>query len=234
MEDQKVLHTEDINWYEEKENRLDYELAFGDDGLKKRNQGEHEQAETNDPKVDVKQLIKKRDKKWEKRLEKARNEAFEQGFEEGKEEGYARAESEIDDKLFRLEKVVARAHHEWKEHYLTLDPGLLDLVFDITEKMVGLPVENSQIREQLEDELSVLLHQTDEEIKPQLRVSETDYVFVKELVEKYTPKLSLSILVSEECNPGEFEFETEKETVVHRFRKKLTDFRENLSLPSWE
>lgn len=233
MEDQKVLNTEEINWYEEDENRLDYKIAFGDNGYRIDKKDDTEDA-PEQQQVDVKKLIKKRDEKWEKRLEKARREAFEKGREQGQQEGFEQAEQEIDDKLTRLEQLVEQAHQDWKERHRTLNPGLLDLVFDMVEEIVGLPVENPKIREQLEDELSLLLHETEDEIKPLLWVSESDYRFVEQMVEKYAPELSLSIRIREDCNPGEFEFETEEETVVHRFREKLTDLKENLSLPSWK
>jgi flagellar biosynthesis/type III secretory pathway protein FliH len=231
-EDQKILHTEDINWYEEDENRLDYDLAFN--GKSYKNTDNQEAANKKEAKVDVKKLIKKRDEKWEHRLEKARKEAFENGRKQGFKEGHAEAEKKIDSKVQQLEELVAKAHENWTGRQRLLNPGLLDLVFDMVEKIVGLPVENPQIRKQLEEKLSVLLHETEDDIKPQLFVSEQDFRFVEELVEKYAPELSLSIRVSEDCNPGEFELETQKETVVHRFREKLADLKDNLILPSWK
>jgi flagellar biosynthesis/type III secretory pathway protein FliH len=233
MEDQKILHTEEINWYEEDQNRLDYEVAFDGNGYKKSPKDDSHEDPVNEQQVDVKQLINKRDKKWEKRLAKVRKEARQEGYEQGYEKGFNDAEQEIDGKLDHLEHLVENAHSQWIERQKMLNPGLLDLVFDIVEEIVGLPVENPEIREQLEDELSVLFHETDSQVKPQLWVSEEDYEFVKGLIEKYSPELSLSLRVSEDYNTGEFEFETDKETVVHCFREKLADFKENITLPSW-
>ena len=233
MEEQKIVHTDDINWYEEDENRLDYDLAFNGDGYK--NVGSKKsKSSKEESKVDVKNLIQKRDKKWKKRLAKAREEAFKKGRQQGYEDGFSEAEQQVDDKLHRLEALVAEAHSDWEKRHQQLNPGLLDLVFDIAEKIVGLPVENPAIREKLEEELSGLLHETEDEIKPQLWLSKQDYNFVEDLVKKYAPELSISIRISEACNPGEFEFETKKETVVHRFKEKLRDLRENITLPSWK
>lgn len=229
-EDQKVLQTEQINWYEEEENRLDYEVVFGGENYQK-SKANKESAE---PKVDVKKLIQKRDEKWKKRLENAREKMFEKGRQKGFEEGYKEAEQQVDQKLSKLEGLIQEAHEDWCQRQELINPGLLDLTFDIVEKIVGLPIENPQIRQQLEEELSVLLHQSDDEIKPLLWISKEDYKFVEGIVKKYAPELSISIRISEKYNPGEFELETEKETVVHRFREKVTDFKENLSLPSWK
>ncbi|MCW9705378.1 hypothetical protein [Fodinibius salsisoli] len=233
MEDQKILHTEEINWYNEEENRLDYEVAFGDDGYKKTQKNNSPQVYS-EPKVDIKKLIEKRDGKWKQRLERAREEAFEKGWQCGYKEGFEKAEQQVDEKISRLEELVEKAHEDWNYRHQLLNPGLLDLVFDIVENIVGLPVENPEIRKQLEEKLSVLLHETDDEIKPQLWVSEQDYHFVEELVERYAPELSLSIRVSVDCNTGEFEFETQNETVVHRFREKLADLKDSMTLPSWK
>lgn len=229
-DDQKVLQTEQINWYEEEENRLDYEIVFGGGNHKKRKAN----TEPEEAKVNVKKLIQKRDEKWNKRLEKARQEMFKKGHEKGFKEGYLEAEKQIDQKLSKIENMIKKAHEEWNQRQKLINPGLLDLAFDIVEKIVGSPIDNPQIYQQLEEELSVLLHQSDNEIKPLLRISEEDYEFVEEIIKKYAPELSISLRISGECNPGEFEFETEKETIVHRFRKKVLDFKENLSLPSWK
>jgi flagellar assembly protein FliH len=233
MENQKILHTEDLNWYEEQENRLDYDLAFDGKGYKKsgKNSDEHQPQESQ---VDVKQLIEKRNEKWEKRLNKAKEEAYAEGYEQGHEDGYQEAEQQIDEKLGQLEQLIQKSHEDWKKRHKMINPGLLDLVFDMVEKIVGLPVENPEIRNHLEDELSVLLYESEDNLKPQLFVSLRDYEFVEEMVEEYAPELSLSIRVSDDCNPGEFEMETKKETVVYRFSEKLSDLKENLTLPSWK
>lgn len=233
MGQQKILNTEEVNWYEEDENRLNYEVAF-DGGEHQKNERKKSSEESVEQQIDVKKLIQKRNQKWEKRLRRARTEAFQKGKKQGYEDGYKKAQKEIDDKVAQLERLIIKAHNEWTERHQMLNPGLLDLVFDMVEKIVGVPVENPQIREQLEEELSHLLYDTENEIKPLLWVSDSDYRFVKELVEKYAPELTISIRVSEDCNPGEFEFETKNEMIVHRFREKLNDLKENLSLPSWK
>lgn len=238
MDKQKILNTEEIDWYEEEENRLDYEAVFGGNGQQKdkdKTEKSSEASETSEEQqVDVKKLIQKRNEKWEKRLRKARTEAFRKGRKQGRKEGYQKAEKEIDDKISQLENLIQKAHNDWARRHQTINPGLLDMAFNMVEKIVGLPVENPEIRERLEEELSLLLHDIDKEARPLLWVSEKDYQFVEELVEEYAPELSLSIRISEDCNPGEFEFETKKETIVHSFREKLNELKENLSLPSWK
>lgn len=233
MDKQRILNTEEIDWYEEDENRLDYEVVFGGNGHQKDAKEKSSEA-SNERQVDVKKLIQKRNKKWEKRLRKARTEAFRKGRKQGREEGYQKAEKEIDNKISRLENLIKKAHNDWTRRHQMINPGLLDMAFDVVEKIVGLPVENPKIREQLEEELSLLLHDIDNETKPLLWVSEKDYQFVEKLVDEYAPELSLTIRISEDCNPGEFEFETKHETIVHNFMEKLNDLKENLSLPSWK
>ncbi|NGP87402.1 hypothetical protein [Fodinibius halophilus] len=238
MEDQKIFNTDQVSWYEDDDNQLDYQVAFEEAESFKTDplvqEGVNETDEPQQQQVDVKELLRERDQKWKERIKKSRAAAFSKGVEQGKQQGYEQAEKEFKQKEQQLEMMFEKAHMEWHARHEALNPGLLDLVFEIVEEIVGLPVENPAIRESLEEELSVLLHGAEEEIKPLVRVSESDYKFVEELVEKYAPEATLTIRVSEDCNPGEFEFETDKKMVVYRFKEMLNDFRENLSLPSWK
>lgn len=236
MEEQKILNTEQINWYEEEDNELNYQIAFdGNDGLGSNGEEETESDDKGEQEqVDVKTLLRERDQKWKKRLKKAREISFAKGVEEGRKKGYRKAEEEIDEKLETLRGIFEQAHKKWLERHRALNPGLLDLTFDLVEEIVGIPVENPQIRETLEEELSELLHEAENRLKPVLWVSKEDYNFVENLVKKYAPEISINIRVSKEYNPGEFEFETEKKTVVYSFKEMLHDFRENISLPSWK
>ncbi|WP_138430793.1 FliH/SctL family protein [Fodinibius saliphilus] len=238
MEDQKIFNTDQVSWYEDDNNQLDYQVAFeeadsfqADRSIQK---DETNDVEPEGRQVDVQELLKERDKKWKERLKKSRAAAYSKGVEQGKEQGYQEAKEEFKQKEKQLETMFEQAHKEWHERHEALNPGLLDLSFEIAEEIVGIPVENPEIRELMKEELSVLLHGAEEEVKPLLRVCESDYQYVKDLVEKYAPEATLTIRVSEDCNPGEFEFETDKKMVVYRFKEILNDFRENLSLPSWK
>ena len=232
MEDQKILATEEISWYDEERAQLDYQMVFDNS----EDQGEEEEAqqqEQEQQQIDVKALLRERDRKWKKRLKKAREHALSKGYEEGRKQGLAQGRSEIEERMTDLESSFSKAHEEWKRRQEILDPGLLDLVFDIAESILEIPVENPEIREKLNQEISSLLHRMDEQVTPFLWVSASDYSYVQNIKEKHLSESSVNIQVSEECNPGEFKFETDQKTVVHSFREMLDDFRNTLSLPSW-
>lgn len=229
MDEQKIIGTGELNWYDEERAQLDYQMIFdqNDESDKK------EQQEKAPSEIDIKALLRERDHKWKTRLKKAREHAFSKGYEEGRRQGLEQGRSEIEEQLSGLERSFEEAHIEWKKRQKLLDPGLLDLVFDIAETILELPVENPAIRVKLEQEISSLLHRMDEEVKPFLWISESDYEYVQEMKEEYLSESSVNIQISEECNPGEFKFETDQKTVVYSFKKMLDDFRNNLSLPSW-
>ncbi|HBQ59773.1 MAG TPA: hypothetical protein DD671_09150 [Balneolaceae bacterium] len=66
-----------------------------------------------------------------------------------------------------------------------------------------------------------------------VKVSSCDLGLVKKLQEDHAPEMTMYIEVDAECNPGEFELENEQETIVHKFREMLKEFKKNLSLPTW-
>lgn len=225
----KIIDSERIDWYEQESTRLNYQMIFEEKGA-----SEHSEEVDKKIKAKVQKLLDKRDQKWKAKLGKAREEAFARGFDEGKQEGVELANAEIDHKVSVLEQALEQGHEEWRQRQQLLDPGLLDLVFDITESILGIPVENPDIRKNVEIELGKLLQKIDEQSKPLLWVSESDFDYIKKLKEEYAPKTTVNIQVSKEYNPGEFELETNRETVIHSFREMLNDFKETLSLPSWK
>ncbi|SHG14999.1 hypothetical protein SAMN05443144_12033 [Fodinibius roseus] len=234
MEEPKILHDEQLSWYEEEDRRLDYQVAFENQDYTE-NKGAAKKAERtgNKEDTDVKKLLRERDRMWKKRLQKAREAAFREGLEKGKKEGISEAREEINEKIKGVEHILDHAHLEWKRRQEAINPGLLDLVFELVEKIVGLPVENPEIRNKLDEELSNLLHEADTSVKPVIWICESDYEYVEGLVNTYAPEVTVSIRSSDKYNPGEFAFDTEKETVVYNFKEMLRDFRETISLPSW-
>ena len=241
MESSRIFNTEEVEWQRGGSEQLNYQVVFEGNGREpggSQGRPEEDTPEASNEQTlrqeDLKELLSQRDRKWKIRMKNAREVAFKKGLERGKKQGFARAEREIDRKIRGLEGMLAEAHEEWRHRQEALAPGLLDLVFDMVEKVVGIPFEDRRLRDKMEEELAGLLHQADSTVKPVLSVSERDYAYAQELLEKYAPELSLSIRTTERCNPGEFEFETDRETVVYRFKEQLRDFRDNLNLPSWE
>ncbi|HYX07433.1 MAG TPA: hypothetical protein VE912_11930 [Bacteroidales bacterium] len=235
MKDQKILNGDQISWYLDDVARLDYRMAFENEGIinndhDKGSSDSEEQIE----KVDVRALLKERDEKWKKRLKKVSEDSFKRGFKKGEQQGIEKTRKEMDERFDKLEYMFNQAHEEWVKRHEILNPGVLDLVFDIVDAIVDIPIEHTKMKEYLEKELSALLHNLDEGVKPVLNICEDDYEFVAKLVKKYAPEITVDIRKSSNCNPGEFELDTEKETVVYKFKEMVGDFKEDLTLPTWK
>ncbi len=224
----KVIDNEKIRWNQKDSAKLDYRMIFED------HDAENEKKIKEQKKAEIREILKENDAEWELALKKAADEAYQKGLSDGIEKGFKTAEKGIDQKFKTLELAFAEAYDEWKQRQKELEPGLLDTVFFLAEKILGIPVENDEIRNQLENELSDLLRRLDSESRPTILVSNTDFEFAKELIEEKKSEILVHLGYSEDCNPGEFIFETDREMIVHNFRMILNEFRSNLtSLPTW-
>lgn len=224
----KIIENKKINWNDLENSKLNYQMIFEE----KVEALEKEEAEEEG--LDIVEVLSRKEREWKKKLEEACKEAYAHGIEEGRKRGVEEARTEIDGKLATLENAFSKAHEEWKEKQKFLEPGMLDLAFEITEAILEIPVENPAIRTKLEEEIAPLLHKIDENSKSVLWISESDFTYIEKLVEEYAPGSPITIRISQECNPGEFELETSRETIVRSYEKILGDFKDSLSLPSWK
>lgn len=216
-----------ISWQDEGNARLSYQMIFDD----RPPVAEREDRE-NAPDID--ELLKENDRKWQEKLKNTRLKVFEAGLKEGRQQGLEQARAEIDQKLADLKQVFREAHQDWKETQKLLEPGLLDMAFDLSEAILSIPVENPAIREKMEKVLGPLLQKVDEQSKPVLWISEVDFKYIEAIKRDYSPQTPLNIRVDKDFNSGEFKLETRRETVVHQFKTLLSDLKDSLSLPSWQ
>lgn len=215
----KIIDKKKFSWDDKDSFRLNYQMIF-DEKVK---------SDKNFP--DYKEILKSRDDEWSRKLDAEQKEAFNNGLTQGREEGYKIARAEIDKKLGGLEHEFKTAQAEWREHQQLLKPGLLNLVFDISEAILGMPVTNGTMRNRLEEELSTLFQQLDKKTRPVLWVSAEDFEFIESLEKQYADSTGVVVRISERCNPGEYQLETNREKVVRDFRQMLHDFKESLILP---
>ena len=237
MKTPRVLDENQINWYKHDSTRLNYKMLFGDE--QDSEVATQEMPEPNDePALDPEELVKKtqeeRDSKWKIKVEKTRTEAHAAGYEEGIQAGYEQAQQEIEEKLTAVQALISEGQNEWKKRQELIDPGLLDLAFEIAEAIVGVPVEHPDLRNTLELSLGPLLERIDNQSKPVLLVAESDYEYILKLKEEYAPETFVKIRVSADCQPGEFHFESTQEVVVKNVKKTLQDFRKNIPVPTWK
>lgn len=227
MRSQKVLNTDQVNWYDDGLTRLTYQMIFNEpDELKEEDESfDHEELETR---------LDERDEYWKKKLQQERKKAYAKGFETGKNEGLDNARKEIDGKLEVIRTAIDSGHKEWQKRMDIIEPGVLDLAFDISETILGIPVQDEKVRVSMTEKLTPILQKLDQSSKPILRVSEYDFEHVQNLKEEFACELTMFIQTDENCNPGEFELDTNDETFVHKFREMLNEFKKNLSLPTWK
>lgn len=224
MKNQKVLDHSQVQWYSDESMRLNYQLIFND----------RAQEETK-PEIqeDITELIAERDFRWKNKLKAAKEEAFKQGWQEGFTAGRTEASGEIDQKLAAIKDALVQAQSAWQQQQKMLEPGILDLSFHIAERILGIPVENPEIRNEMEMRLAELLQKLDNHSKPLLFISETDFEYVNKLKAEYAPHTPVNIRAEKGIKPGEFRLETRNETVIRDFKAMLDDFRQSLTVPSW-
>lgn len=223
----KIINDQQIKWHGKESSRLSYQMIFEEESSSKKNE------QSSDEEPDIEALLEERDKRWREKLREARESAYKKGVEEGLKQGLKEARSEIDGKLGMLEEAYRQAHKEWSERQDILETGMLDLIFDIAEKILGIPVKNTAIRDKLDLELRSLLQKVDGETRPLLWISEEDFEYIDRLKEDFSSQTPVYIKTDKDLKPGEFILETNSETVVHKFETMLDDFKDSLSLPSW-
>ncbi len=216
----KIIEKERFFWKEEERFRLDYRTVF-----------EEKKEETGLSGTDHQQIMENKLREWNDQLEDARRTAFDQGYNKGLEEGRIQARDELEQHLDGMKEQFVAASAEWKTTMELLKPGLLNLVFDLAETILEVPVTNGAMRNKLEKELHELLQGIETDARPVLWVSQDDFEMVEELVETYDGATGVIVRVGSRCKPGEFQLETNRERIVRDFRQMLNDFKESLILP---
>jgi flagellar biosynthesis/type III secretory pathway protein FliH len=225
MKNQRVLEHSQVNWFSDDNMRLNYQMIFNERVL------EESQPEVDQ---DFSKVLAERDSRWKNKLKVAKEDAFKKGFAQGFEEGHQEATSTLEQRIAGIQEALTQAQQAWEKQQQMLQPGILDMAFDIAESILGIPVENPEIRTKLEERLGLLLQKVDETSKPMLWINQVDFEFVSKLKEEYAPNTPVNIQISEEINPGEFKLETRNETVIQNFKVMMSDFRQTLTLPSWK
>jgi flagellar biosynthesis/type III secretory pathway protein FliH len=191
-------------------------------------------AEPEEEAPDVEEILRENNEYWKTQLRQARQESFEAGVDEGYSRGHKEAEELLDQKADKLSDQLKAAHTEWQEQQKIINPGVLDLAFELAESILELPVENPAIREKMQSELEPVLRRIDESTRPVLWISEEDEKFIKEIKEDNAPRTTINIRIDKSLNTGEFKLETSRESIVHQFKELMQDLKESLNLPSWK
>src|SRR6056297_1049703 len=168
----RLLDQDDVQWQKESVSRLNYDMIFDN------SPNVDESEELRKQKDELENKLVEQEKKWQARLRKMEVEAFEKGFQKGKVTGKTEAEAEIDQKLLGIEEILTSAHNEWKDVQTLLEPGILDLSFEIAEEILKLPLEHDELRERLSEEVHSLLQKMDDGSKAAINISKSDYEMI--------------------------------------------------------
>ncbi len=214
----KIIRKTRFTWQEDEQFRLNYQMLFDD-----------KKPEETAP--DYQEVLQQKQQEWAAELKSARQQAYEKGVQEGFQQGCQKGRSELEQSQEVFKKEFMKARQEWKEVQDLLKPGLLQLVFDLCEAILGIPVVNGAMRNKLEEELRGLFQEIDKKSRPVLWVSAEDYDMVDALQKEFAETTGVVIRVSKYCKPGEYQLETNREKIVREFRLVLEDFKESLILP---
>lgn len=235
MKNPRVLDNEQINWYKENSTKLNYKMLFNEKKVSNEilELQEAEAVELS-PEEILEQARIERDQKWRFKVNKTKEDAYAQGYEEGKAAGYMHAQYDLEGKLDFINSTIEKGLKEWKKRQELLDPGILDLAFEIAETILGFPVEHVELKNKLESTLGPLFENIDDQSKPILVVSESDYEYIQLLKEKYAPNSFIKVRIDQTCRSGEYRFESTREVIVQNVKNTLKEFRKTLPIPTWE
>lgn len=144
MRTQKVLEANKIQWFNDEHARLSYEMIFEEKGSRKTVAQAKKALEPREVDTEKRlyEALAERDKKWKIKVQNTKETAWQEGYEAGRQQGLEEARAEMKEKLSFLESTLEAAHQEWKKRQEMLDPGLLDIAFEICETILGAPVEH--------------------------------------------------------------------------------------------
>ena len=235
MKNSRVLDNEQINWYKENSTKLNYKMLFNEKKVPNEILGSQEaEAVELSPEEILEQARIERDQKWRFKVNKAKEDAYAQGYEEGKAAGYMHAQYDLEGKLDFINSTIEKGLEEWKKRQELIDPGILDLAFEIAETILGFPIEHVELKNKLESTLGPLFENIDDQSKPILVVSESDYEYIQLLKEKYAPHSFIKVRIDQTCRSGEYRFESTREVIVQNVKNTLKEFRKTLPIPTWE
>jgi flagellar biosynthesis/type III secretory pathway protein FliH len=226
----KVIDRNSFAWRDDNRSRLNYHMIFDENWKDPEEQAEEEKK----IQPNIEEILAKRRIEEERRLAATEQKAFEDGLRQGRQEGLNTAKVEMNSKIAVIERALREAHQAWIRNQELLKPGMLHLIFDVAEAVIGVPNRSAELKKHLENEIVPLLEALDKAAQPVLWVSEDDFQFVDHLVEQYAAKSGIMLRVGNNCKPGEYQLESNRQKVVRDFKMLLDDFRESLILPQFD
>lgn len=198
--------------------RLSYEMVFVD---------------KEDVDEDKAILVEKLNTEWEHRLLKERQKSVDQGYAAGLEDGKKKAKAEIDQHLGTFEQAIHDLDQHLNETLEALKPGLHAMVFDLAEKVIGVPVSSEELQDKVKNQIEQFLKELADDSKAAITVSDHDFDSIQFLKEKITHLRQIEIERDPNLQPGEYRVDANHGVLLNNFKKILADFRSSTKIPDW-
>jgi flagellar biosynthesis/type III secretory pathway protein FliH len=239
--DSKIIDPDSLFVNAEECQRLSYEMLFNDGAFQSDNGNGHSADEKNGdgadefkPQQQQEKELRRLEKKWKQKLKDAKEEAYHQGLNEGKQQGKDEAMDSIKQQMVTVEEAVASVDGRIGDLMDDLKPHMATMVFDVVEKIIGLPVKSETLKENVATEVREILSSIEKEVQINVMVAATDYGFIVRALKDLPNSEHIEISSSESLNTGEYSIDTHNERIVKSFKKMLKDFREKVALEETE
>ncbi|MGF1670548.1 MAG: FliH/SctL family protein [Balneolaceae bacterium] len=178
----------------------------------------------------VKKLIEERELHWQKVKEEEVKEEIKKAYQIGFEDGLQKAKKEIGDSTGSILKALKSVDSHVESLMNQVKPHIADMVFDLAEKIIAMPVKSKILNERVTNEIEQIISELERSTKVTVDVAESDLKVVQKRIEDMPDSEHIILRASKELNPGEYRVDTNREQIVKQFRKSLQDFRESIIL----
>ena len=214
--------------------KLSYDMLFeNNENLEEGGSESGKESETFS-REELEKRLAENEAQWQERLEQELSDAEEAGFRKGYDQGKEDAEQRCLERIAGFEKMMQQLDREFKQAMEELKPHIASLVFDITEKVLNLPLNHPQLQQRVQEETSRLVENLDDELQVKMVLSEADIATIREAFENHQKADYITLRSDGELNPGEYIIETKKECIIKNFKKMVADFRQSVSFSDIE
>ncbi len=180
--------------------------------------------------IDLLQAIERSNREWTARLADEKQKAVKQGYEAGFADGEAKARSLIREQIRPAELALQEAVLYMQQYAEQLKPELLELVFLLAAKVVGVPVDSPELKNLIAIEIQSYLQELAEKTSVHIRVADRDFDTVQHVVQDTPAKNAIEIIRDASLKPGEYRIETNFEMISRSLEQRLDDFRKSAGL----
>lgn len=184
--------------------------------------------------AEVEELLKAREEEMEERFSERLELEVQRVKIEATELGRVEAERSMEDQFGRMMQSLSDEKRlfedQFQAHLQEIKPVLINLVFELAEKIIGVATVDSELRSQLAVHLQSMIDTLKENEPAILEVSEHDYTFISNAFDSLSKKIDITLVSDSDLQSGEFRLKTEEKQIMKIYRKILSDFRESVTL----